>query len=115
MRVRLPGGAGAQATDAVCGIAGIGAIAVDDIVEEPDIPGIDEVPDDAACDVVDDVAEPQPLTVSARAIANAPTDTFQARRNVCIERLPNVSRLSGNYTREHRGSSWAAVGAAAAS
>lgn len=78
----------------------MGAIAVDDIVDELCIPDIDDVAD-AACDVVDDVAEPQPVTVSASAIVNAPRGAVQARRNVCIERPPEREPTeSGNYTRD---------------
>jgi hypothetical protein len=83
---------------------------VDDVVDEPAIRVIDDVPD-AACEVVDDVADPQPVTVSASAIVNAPSGTFNARRNVCIERPPEREPTEGaNYTRERPGRAARAAG-----
>ncbi|MBV8945966.1 MAG: hypothetical protein JO046_03035 [Solirubrobacterales bacterium] len=63
-------------------------MALDDIVEEPDIPGIEELFE--ACELLEDVAEPHAAAVSARPAARKLSGSSRRFLDACIERPPET-------------------------
>jgi hypothetical protein len=89
--VRLPADGFAQDTRAVFSAM---PLALVEVVDEPDIPGIEELPD--ACELVygvaelDDFAEPQPATVTTIPTTRRLSGSSRNFQNACIERPPGT-------------------------
>src|SRR5438270_11462717 len=64
--------------------------APDDIVDEPDIPGIEEFFD--ACELLDDAAEPHPVAISASPTARKLTGSSSRFPNACMTPSRALSR-----------------------
>ena len=89
--VRLPADGIAQDTLAVFSAM---PLALAEVVDEPDIPGIEELPD--ACEPVDgvakldDFAEPQPATLTTIPTTRTLSGSGRHFQNACIERPPGT-------------------------
>ena len=85
--VRLPADGIAQDTRPVFSAI---PVALDDVVDEPDIPGIEELFD--AGELLDDAAEPQPTAVSPSPSARKLGGNIRRFPRCLHDALPNVSR-----------------------